>query len=308
MCTSDKFDAARRPRRRRRFYKGRRRRAAMNISRALATLFLLACTCGIAPAPAANDLGLRLSWKDDILTIRGERLPGGEVTIHYIEAYCRPGSTDRDWHETTIGHTTRLLSTSDDGKSLKLRCLLKDGVTVDHEITAGPDDVTFNLVAHNSTEKASQAQWAQPCVRVDKFSGADQKTYLAKSFIFLDGKLTRMPTPHWATQARYTPGQEWCPADVDRNDVNPRPLNPDVPSNGLIGCFSTDEKTIFATAWEPYQELFQGVGVCLHSDFRIGGLKPGETKKVRGKIYFVPADVEALVKRYEKDFPEQVKG
>jgi hypothetical protein len=65
---------------------------------------------------------------------------------------------------------------------------------------------------------------------------------------------------------------------------------------------------IFATAWEPYQELFQGVNVCLHSDFRIGGLKPGETKKVRGKIYFVPADVEALVKRYEKDFPEQVRG
>ena len=27
-----------------------------------------------------------------------------------------------------------------------------------------------------------------------------------------------------------------------------------------------------ATAWEPYQELFQGVIVCMHSDFRIGGL------------------------------------
>ena len=30
-----------------------------------------------------------------------------------------------------------------------------------------------------------------------------------------------------------------------------------------------------ATAWEPYQELFQGVIVCLHSDFRIGGLEAG---------------------------------
>ena len=46
-----------------------------------------------------------------------------------------------------------------------------------------------------------------------------------------------------------------------------------------------------ATAWEPYQELFQGVIVCLHSDFRIGGLKPGETKAIRGKIYLMPADL-----------------
>ena len=59
-----------------------------------------------------------------------------------------------------------------------------------------------------------------------------------------------------------------------------------------------------ATAWEPYQELFQGVIVCLHSDFRLGGLAPGESKRIRGKIYVVPNDVEALLKRYEADFPE----
>ena len=84
----------------------------------------------------------------------------------------------------------------------------------------------------------------------------------------------------------------------------PRPLNPLVPSNGLIGCFSSDEKWLFATAFEPYQELFQGVIVCLHSDFRLGGLKPAETKKVRGKIYVVQADEKELVRRYRRDFPE----
>ena len=72
-------------------------------------------------------------------------------------------------------------------------------------------------------------------------------------------------------RGRYTPGQVWCPEDVSRNDVNPRPLSSLVPSNGLIGCFSGDGKQLMATAWEPYQELFQGVIVCLHSDFRIGG-------------------------------------
>ena len=61
---------------------------------------------------------------------------------------------------------------------------------------------------------------------------------------------------------------------------------------------------IFAISWEPYQELFQGVIRCVHSDFRIGGLEPGETKRIRGKIYLVPNDVPALLTRYEKDFPE----
>jgi hypothetical protein len=98
----------------------------------------------------------------------------------------------------------------------------------------------------------------------------------------------------------------YCPETVDRRDVNPRPLSVLVPSNGLIGCFSGDGKQILATAWEPYQELFQGVAVCIHSDFRIGGLKPGETKRIRGKIYLVPADSEALLRRYEKDFPEHL--
>jgi hypothetical protein len=267
----------------------------------------LALLCLCVPASAATDLGLTLSWKDSYLTIRGDKLPGREMKVLYIEAYCRPVSTNRRWEQTTIGHRTRLISATPDGKQLVLECTLTDGVTVRHEITAGADEVNFKLTATNPTDRTSAAEWAQPCVQVGAFTGRDQKTYLEKSFIFLDGKLTRMPTRDWATQAVYTPGQVWCPANVNRDDVNPRPLSKLVPDNGLIGCYSADEKMIFAVAFEPYQELFQGVITCLHSDFRIGGLKPGETKHIRGKIYFVPADVDALLKRYEKDFPEHAR-
>jgi hypothetical protein len=182
-------------------------------------------------------------------------------------------------------------------------------VIVDHEIRAGRDEVDFLLVAANPTDRPSEAAWAQPCIRVDRFTGVpmkrDSEEYLSRSFLFVNGRLARMPTQPWATKARYVPGQVWCPANVDRNDVNPRPLSSLVPSNGLIGCFSADESTILATAWEPYQELFQGVIVCLHSDFRIGGLKPGESKRIHGKVYVVKNDVEALLKRYEADFPGQ---
>ena len=256
------------------------------------------------PAPAAE--ALRLGWADNILTISGPALPGREMKVLYIEAYCRPGSTNRRWEQTTIGHKTRLVSADAGGSAVVLECTLNDGVIVRHSIRATADEVTFDLKATNPTDKSSAAHWAQPCIRVGAFAGRDQKTYLDKCFVFLDGKLTRMPTRDWARDAVYTPGQVWCPAHVNRDDVNPRPLSRLVPSNGLIGCYSADEKMIFAVAFEPYQELFQGVITCLHSDFRIGGLKPGETKTVRGKIYLVPADVEALLERYRSDFPEHV--
>jgi hypothetical protein len=85
-------------------------------------------------------------------------------------------------------------------------------------------------------------------------------------------------------------------------------MSKNVTSNGLIGCFSADEKMVFAMATEPYQELFQGVARCLHADFRIGGMAPGEQKEIRSKIYLVKNDVPALLKRYEVDFPEHVNS
>lgn len=276
-------------------------------------IVLLAATlvAGGDPSQAVRgEGGLALAWNANMLTIRGDRLPGGSVKIHYLEAFCRPGSTDRDWSETVIPHSSKLIEAASDGRAIRLQSVLNDGVVVDHEIRAGRDEVEFRLTARNPTKTPSLAHWAQPCVRVDAFTGVEPKrsseAYLGKAFVFIDGRLTRLPTQPWATKARYTPGQVYCPANVDRADVNPRPLSTLVPSNGLIGCFSGDERMILASAWEPYQELFQGVIVCLHSDFRVGGLGPGETKTIRGKLYLVEADVDSLVKRYEADFPEHV--
>lgn len=258
----------------------------------------------LGPLTALAAEPLQLDWSKNYLTISGPHLPGREMKVHYLEAYCRAGSTDADWSKhTVVGHKTELLERSTDGTLLKLRCQVADGVIVDHEIRSTHDEVDFRLTAHNPTDRTSETHWAQPCIRVDRFTGANQQTYLPKSFVFLDGELSRMPTRVWATKARYVPGQVWRPANVPATDVNPRPLNPQTPSNGLIGCFSADDSMIFATAFEPYQELFEGVAICLHADFRLGGLKAGETKKIRGKIYFVPNDVPALLTRYQRDFP-----
>jgi hypothetical protein len=257
---------------------------------------------------------LKITREQNWLLIHGGPLPTEGIKINYLEAYCRPRSTDADWvKHTVIPHRSEVVGQETSDGSIRLRDTLEDGVIVDHTIKAGADEVTFDLVARNPTAHASEAHWAQPCVRLSAFTGFDEKSagdatdYLPKCFIFLNGSLTRMPFEPWAKEARYTPGQVWCPARVPRTDVNPRPLSSLVPSNGLIGCFSADERTIFATAWEPYQELFQGVARCLHSDLRIGGLSPGEEKRIRGKIYIVPNDVPALLTRYRRDFPEHAR-
>ena len=50
----------------------------------------------------------------------------------------------------------------------------------------------------------------------------------------------------------------------------------------------------------------RGVITCMHNDFRIGGLAPGQTKHIRGKLYVVPADTQALIRRFQTDFPESM--
>jgi hypothetical protein len=274
------------------------------------TLTLLLLIPGVALGQAAEPAKLKLHWAKNYLTISGNHLPGKEMRIHYLEAYCRDNSQTTDWSKhTVVGHKTSLVSRCADGSQIKLHCEVSDGVTVEHVITAKHDEVEFQLTAHNPTNKRSETHWAQPCIRVGKFTGTgadvtpDKYAYIKKSFVYLDDKRAMMPTREWATEARYIPGQVWAGPGVPREDVNPRPLHPAVPSNGLIGCYSADNGMIFATAFEPYQELFQGVIRCLHSDFRLGGLKPGETLKIRGKIYIVKNDEKALLKRYNRDFP-----
>ena len=289
------------------------KKIAMNLFRWHRLLLLLLTIVLISPA-AQSEQPLNITWRENHLTITGEHLPGKTMKVFYIEAYCRPGSTDRDWGKSVIGHTTEMISTNDDHTQIKLRDKLNDGVTVDHTITATHDEIDFHLVAHNPTDQPSLAQWAQPCIQVPEFTGCSRDDagelvpeYSRKCFLFIDGEIRRMPTQPWAENARYTPGQVYCPLHVDRNDVNPRPLSTLVPSIGLTGCYSADEKMVMACCWEPYQEIFLGVITCIHNDFRLGGLEPGEKKIIRGKMYFVPADIPALLKRFSKDFPEQAQ-
>jgi hypothetical protein len=246
---------------------------------------------------------LRIYWKDNILTVSGDKLPGKKMEILYIEDFCKTGSTNRNWEETIIPHKTEMIYADDNNTHIKLRTIVQGDIEVTHDIRTQKNEVEFNLVLYNKGDKAIDVDWFQPCIRIDKFTGRKQDDYLSRSFIFTNAGLTTLNKTRRTEESLYKGGQVYVPAGINLEDVNPRPLSPDRPANGLIGCFSDDNKYIMATAWDNYQELFQGIFVCIHSDPRIGGLEAGEVKKLRGKIYIVKNDPKKLLQRYHQDFP-----
>jgi len=246
--------------------------------------------------------GLSVTWTNNMLRVSGPDMPVGKVDIWYLEAFCRSGSTRRDWRQTTIPHRTELVSADKKGKRIKLRTVVEPNVEVAHDIRAGKDEVDFRLTLKNRGNEFVDVQWFQPCMRVDRFTGGNQSNYINKSFIFTQRGLTMLDKTHRTEEAVYRGGQVYVPKGINLDDVNPRPISLDQPVNGLIGCVSADDRYLLAMAWDQTQELFQGVIVCLHNDPHVGGLKPGETKKLHGKIYFLPNDPKALLKRYEREF------
>lgn len=260
---------------------------------------VLACPPGEA---AQSDLTLK--WEKNILRISSPSMPGGHLEIWYLEAFCRRGSTEREWGKTLIPHETRLVQAQAGGKELELESLVDAKVRVHHLIRAIADGVEFRLTLKNTSGEAVDIEWAQPCVRVASFTGLGQDAYVHRCFLFTDRGLTMLDGTRRKEEALYHGGQVYVLPGISLNDVNPRPISPDVPVNRLIGCFSLDGKYILATAWEPTQELFQGVIVCIHNDFRVGGLAPNETKRVYGKLYFLRNDTQELLKHYRRDFPD----
>ncbi|MCC6795369.1 MAG: hypothetical protein IT366_09645 [Candidatus Hydrogenedentes bacterium] len=257
----------------------------------------------LCASPATENPALRIEWRDNILTISGPKLPGEKIDTLYLEACCRKGSTHRKWEETVIPHTTRLVSANADKTRIELESVVDGGVTVTHDIQARGDRVTFDLVIANTSDAPVDIEWAQPCMRVDGFTGKGKDDYMVNCFIFTESGPVMLNKTRRTEDAIYKGGQVYVPREINRDDVNPRPLSPDMPVNNLIGCISADGNWIVATAWDHTQELFQGIITCIHADFRIGGLAQKESKRVRGVVYVIPNDFKALLKRYAEDFP-----
>lgn len=265
----------------------------------------LALAAGLAGAVRAASPGrFSLAWTNNLLTVRHPDLPGGPLEAWYLEAFCRAGGHGRNWGETRVPHRTRLLAAAPDGRELRFLTTVDPAVEVRHEVRAGRDVVDFSFRLVNRGTNAWDIQWFQPaCLRVAGFTARGQSNYTSRSFVFTaDGLRTLDQLPR-TTEALYRGGQVYLPPWTRPADANPRPLCEARVANGLIGCFSSDDRWLLATASDRTFELFEGVYVCLHSDPLIDGLPPGGTQRIRQKLYLLPNDPAALLRRYRRDFP-----
>lgn len=264
------------------------------------TLWMLTLGIGLAASLKADTT---LSWTNNLLTVRDPRLPTGRLEIWYLEAFCRAGGHERAWEQTKVRHQAQLLFTAPDGTELRFRTLVEPEVELLHEVRSCADGLELTFLMTNRGSQRWDIQWFQPaCIRVADFTGCDQTSYTHQSFVFTTQGLTRLDQMERTTAARYPGGQVYLPPQIHEIDANPRPVARTRVVNGLIGCFSRDQRWILATASSRTFELFEGVYVCLHSDPHIGGLQPGETRRLRQRIYLVPNDPAALLKQYQKDF------
>ncbi len=81
------------------------------------------------------------------------------------------------------------------------------------------------------------------------------------------------------------------------------PVNEANFSKGVMIRESTDGVYVVAVAWEDAISV-QGHNpyCCMHLSIRVGGLKPGESKTVRGKMYLFKGKKEDSMKLLDKDF------
>lgn len=268
------------------------------------TAILVCIAVAVPTAPSADEVppDIKLDWEDNILTVSSPQIPGSPLEIWYLEAFCRSGSTDRDWAETVIPQTTELVQRDESGQRLVLKSTVEPAVEAVHTITVDGDTVLFSVELTNNGAEYADVSWVQPCMRVGTFTGLGQDDYIQRCFIYVDDKPVMLDVLHRTQEARYKGGQVYVPPGIDLDDVNPRPISSVRPERGIIGCVSADGQQLLAMAWSNVQELFQGVIVCIHADFRVGGLAPGETKHLEGRVYVMENDPARLLDRYKRDF------
>ena len=271
-------------------------------SRCFVLIGLLLCSVVTAAPPRRFTVG----WTNNLLSVDHPDLPGGKLEVLYLEAFLRPGANGQDWGKSKTAHRTTLIEAAPDRSGLRFRTVVEPDIEVLHEIRAGADELDLTFTIRNPGSSRVDLQWFQPaCIRVASFTGRVQSDYIGRSFVFTTNGLTTLDRLGRTTDALYRGGQVFLPPWTRHADANPRPVATERVANGLIGCISADGRWLLATASDRTHELFEGVYVCLHSDPQIGGLEAGETKRVRQKLYLLPNDPAALLRRYKRDFPDR---
>src|SRR5688572_8176243 len=110
-------------------------------------LILIVILILISPSAFSAPEPLQLSWTNSMLVISAPWLPGEKIEVWHMEAFCRSGSTKREWNETVVSHKTELVSATPN--RIKLRTLVYPTVECTHEIRAAQDEITITYSLRN---------------------------------------------------------------------------------------------------------------------------------------------------------------
>lgn len=188
---------------------------------------------------------------------------------------------------------------ADDGRTARI-----DSPHLQLRLTAARDAVDLELTAVNRSDH----EWPEiaaiiPCFNPgpreardeqfvnDKtyFLAADALVQLAKREIHFNDRFRRAVDAE-ARDGRYVWSDKW-------------PLAEPNAAAGLLLRESSDGRWVTGIAWEDFLSA-QGHNPwdCMHLSVRVGPLKPGESKRIRGRMYLFPGDKQKLLERFQADF------
>ncbi len=145
-------------------------------------------------------------------------------------------------------------------------------------------------------EKTRNRQFANTKTWFSSASGLKRLAGKAPREIHYNHELKKLITKEADAKGRYAWSEKWPRAEVDAVD-------------GLIIRESTDGRWVTGIAWDRFLAA-QGHNPweCMHLSVRVGPLKRGETRLVKGRVYLFQGTKEDLLKKYKQDRSDRKSG
>ena len=169
-------------------------------------------------------------------------------------------------------------------------------------------DDAVNIAAtlrNTGTERWNAAARCVLCLRFirapDFFDADMSRTFIHTAGEFMAAKDTRSRKRHWSHMLR---SEHW--ALLAQEDRAPYCQNSERADCSLIVRSSRDGRRHVGLAWDDTLDVSYNLDEelnCIHSEPRFGELKPGESRTVKGTIYFFAGTREELYQRFADDYP-----
>ena len=172
---------------------------------------------------------------------------------------------------------------------------------------AGEDSVDLKLTVTNESDHDWPALASViPCFNPGPIGNRNEQFTKSNTWFFAENKLVKLKHREIHFNAAWRAAIDKA-ADKNGNYVwsSKWPKSP-VNANskaGLLVRESADGEWACGIAWEDFLSC-QGNNpwLCMHQSVRVGPLKRGESKTIRGKIYLLKGKKEDVLERYRKDF------